>query len=106
MRTLKTTRDELALADKLRRVAAITRYDHPGHDEATVIAHAFGDIEACAENFSRAVAALAAGPGEDAELLRDELLNIGEMFRQMLKQMRVAEFYKYLPTDAEMIDSH
>lgn len=103
-RTLKDTKSELALAEKLRAVSDVSRYNGPNHDEATLLAHAFADIEASAEAFSNSLSTLAQLERDDTDQLRAALLNIGECFRQMLKQMRASEFYRYLPTEKEMLD--
>jgi hypothetical protein len=94
------TQVKIALAEQLRRCAKITHYDAPGHDEAGQLAHGFADLEDEAHRLLDALPKLVTS--EDCATTVDQLLAIGETLRQILRQIRAARFYDYLPTDDEM----
>ena len=100
-RLFEPTSVEIELAEKLRRCPKISRYDSPGHDEAGQLAHGFADLEHESYRLLEALTNLLAGP-DTCEARVDQLLDIGELLRSILYQIRASRFYDYLPTDSEM----
>jgi hypothetical protein len=82
-RVFQSAADEIALADRFRRCPKVTRYDGTGHDEASQLAHGFADLEEETHRFVAALPKLMAS--EDCDSINDQLLEIGESLRHILR---------------------
>jgi hypothetical protein len=102
LKTLGESADRKALIRRLQRSEQISRYDDEAQnwDEASVIVHAFTDLEESFRTFlDKLLPALMVEGLTDEELL-NRLGDIGDEFRHILYHINDPKFYGYLTSQA------
>jgi hypothetical protein len=94
-RVLKNPADVRRLAEKLRTIAAVSRFDTEGEEQAWTLAQALSDLEGAFRTLVDDLLPRVARTDNVTEL-EDILHAVGEEFRHVLYHLRDCQFYGYL----------
>jgi hypothetical protein len=85
------------LATRLQELPSVIRLERGDNEEAHTLAHALLDIDGLCQKFHDDLMPLLSAPSRSHAEMEDTLMEMGEVFRELIYHLRDASYFRYLP---------